>query len=232
MHFYTKEKIKKLDQYAVKNGLEIRQMMEISGFQMVALFKTLKIPWFAKIAIVCGKGNNGGDGLSAARFLVNEGWEVSIILADSKLNADAKHHFALLKKMHVPAFYFERKPKEAMRLIKESGIIIDALFGYNIHDNPREPYSHIIELVNKSDATVIAYDLPSGLDATQGKSFEPCIQADYTLALAIPKISHTTKNGKKKSGEIYVADIGIPKFLYDKISKNSRPDFNGSLIKL
>ncbi len=230
--YYSKEQIKLLDDLAVKSGLEIRQMMEIAGFQMAVLFKILSIPRSAKTTIVCGRGNNGGDGLSAARFLLNEGWKVNVILADTKLNEDAKHHFSLLKKMNIPAFYFERKPKEAMKLIKESKIIIDALFGYNIHGNPKKPYNRIIDLVNQSDATIIAYDLPSGLDATQGECSEPCIQADYTLALAIPKISHTTKSGRKKSGQIYVADIGIPEFLYDKIAKNSRPDFNGSLIKL
>lgn len=230
--YYSKEQIKLLDDLAVKNGLEIRQMMEIAGFQMAVLFKILNIPNSAKITIFCGKGNNGGDGLSAARFLANGGWKVNVIIADRKLNENATHHFTLLKKMSVPIVYFEEKPQEAGRLITKSDIIIDALFGYNIHGNPKEPYSHIIELLNRSDATLIAYDLPSGLDATHRKCFEPCIQADYTLALAIPKISHKTKSGKKQSGRIYVADIGIPQFLYDKIKKNSRPDFKGSLIIL
>jgi hydroxyethylthiazole kinase-like uncharacterized protein yjeF len=230
--YYTEKQIESLDREAVENGLEIRQMMELAGLQMLNLFGVLKIPHSALVVVLCGKGNNGGDGLAAARFLVNEGWEVNVILAEAALNENASHHLKLLKKMKVPALVFSENPAKAEEWIQRAAILVDALLGYHIKGNPKKPYDRMIKLVNEVNAKVIAYDLPSGLEATNGHCSTPCVQADYTLTLAIPKKAYKTPSGKIQSGQTYVADIGIPEFLYDKILKKSRPDFKGKLIKL
>jgi len=102
MQYYTAQQMKKIDMLAVKNGLEIRQMMELAGWHMLDIIKKLKISKAKNILVVSGIGNNGGDALCAARHLSNHGYSIEILLAKSKLKADAFHQMNLLKKMKLP----------------------------------------------------------------------------------------------------------------------------------
>jgi NAD(P)H-hydrate epimerase len=225
MYHSTAKEMEKLDILAVKNGLEIRQMMELAGFHMVEVFRQLKIKKSKKITIVCGTGNKGGDGLSAARHLHNYGYKkISVILVSSRIKDEPKHHLNLLKKIKIPIHIYTRKADE---LIKNSDILIDALIGYHLDGPPRGKFSELIEVMNKSKKRIISYDLPSGASAA-GKCLNPCIKAHATLTLALPKKIFRTKKGMKMSGKVFLADIGIPAFLYDKIKENSRPAFDGT----
>lgn len=229
--------MEKLDILAVKNGLEIKQMMELAGFHMVEVFRKLKISRNKKITIICGTGNKGGDGLSAARHLYNYGYKkIFIILVSSKIKDDPKHHLNLLKKMKIPIYIYTKK---ADVLIKKSDILIDSLIGYHLDGNVRGKFAELIEIMNRSKKKIISYDLPSGIDATTGKCLGICIKAYATLTLALPKKIFKTKEGRKMSGKVFLADIGIPTFLYDKIKpclpagrKNSRPEFGAGVTKI
>jgi NAD(P)H-hydrate epimerase len=233
MYFSAAEEMKKLDKLAVEFGLEIRQMMEIAGWQMVDLFHELKITKENKVAIVCGRGNNGGDGLSAARHLKNYSYDVSVILMSEDLKPDPMHHLNLVRNMNIPTTVFKKDESKAKETIKSAGIVIDALLGYHLKGNPRGDYAAIINYINSSKKYAIAYDLPSGVDAATGLCRKPCITADATLTLALPKKMLETAEGRKNSGEVFLGDIGIPTIVYDQIEKNSRPDFGKyGLIKL
>ena len=235
MYYFTTKEIAKLDELAVKNGLEIRQMMELAGWQMITLFKKLKISKAAGIVIVCGKGNKGGDGLSAARHLVNNGWKVSVVLLSKDLKEDPKHHLKLLKKMGVSVILYSQNKSRARRVIKNGKILIDALIGYNLKGAPRGLFGEVIEFMNSTGNKIIAYDLPSGVDATNGQCLTPCINAYATLSLAIPKRAFNYKQSRSVCGIIFIADIGIPKNLYNKIHPGSRPFFekyNNGLVSL
>lgn len=224
--------MEKLDKLAVKSGLAILQMMELAGWHMAALFKILGVKKSADIVIACGKGNNGGDGLAAARHLANQGWSrLRLLLASADLNESAGRQLRLLKRMKLPVLLFTDNERKSQKLIKEAGVIIDALLGYHLRGNPKKPYNQIIAQLNQARAKVMAYDLPSGMDAA-GRCLEPCVKADYTLTLALPKQAFKTKKGRRQSGQIYVADIGIPAFLYNRIRQASRPNFRQGLIKL
>ena len=173
-----------------------------------------------------GKGNKGGDGLSATRHLINHGWKnISVVFISSKISEDSERHRQLLKKMKVEMYLYSHTRKQSMNLIGRADIIIDSLIGYHLQGVPRGDFRALIELINAVPAKVIAYDLPSGLDATTGDCLEPTIRAKVTLSLALPKRAFVTKAGKNVSGKIYIGDIGIPNFLYDKISRGSRPKF-------
>jgi len=231
-HYSTKE-IEELDRIAVENGLEIRQMMELAGFHMVSVFEKEKIAQDGAVVIVCGKGNKGGDGLSAARHLVNHGWKnISVVLADAGLKPDGAHHLALAQKMGIPIFIYEKQKAEAGEKIMNAGIIIDSLIGYHLEGAPRGVFAELISLMNKSSARVISYDLPSGADPTTGVCEGECVRADATLTLAIPKKLFETESGRALSGAVYIADIGIPAAFYNKVIPRSRPAFppSGLLI--
>ena len=234
-YYSTKEEIEKLDDLAVANGLEIRQMMELAGWHILAVFDELKIPKTAKVVVVCGKGNKGGDGLSATHHLINQGWKVDVVFISKELVANVQHQFNLLRKMKAAMINYSDNKKKAERAIKSSDVIIDALIGYHLKGAPRGDYADVIMVINSASKKVIAYDIPTGIDATTGECFDPSIEATVTLTLALPKKAFKFEEAKNKSGQIFLADIGIPAFIYDQISPNSRPRFKAgqkSIIKL
>lgn len=235
MYYATAKEMEKLDKLAVKHGLEVRQMMELAGWHILSVFDRLKIPKRLKITVVCGKGNKSGDGLSAARHLINSGYNVGIVLLSKEISSDSAHHLRLLKKMSASVIFYPKEEPKAVRKINSSDILIDALIGYNLKGAPRGLFKEVIELMNQSKKRIIAYDIPSGIDSTTGKCYVPCIKAHATLTLALPKCAFKYREAKKTSGKIFLGDIGIPKFLYDKIKINSRPQFAqspNSLISL
>jgi len=224
--------MEKLDELAVESGLDIRQMMELAGWHMVSLVKAFDISISQHIVIVCGKGNKGGDGLSAARHLSNYGFHVSVVLASSELKPDPAHHLGLLKKMEIDILTYDDKDK-VKELLGSADVLIDALLGYHLDGAPRGDFAELILLMNGAEAKVVSYDLPSGVDATSGECLSPCILAQATLTLALPKKLFETESGKKASGDVYLADIGISGFLYDQIEPGSRPAFGPiGLVKL
>jgi len=230
MYYATAQEMEKLDRLVVEQGLEIRQMMELAGWHMVSLFDNLKISKHTNILVVVGKGNKGGDGLCAARHLVNYGWNVKILLLSRAISKDSAHHLKLLEKMQVSIKDFS-KSKES---IKQCDILVDALIGYHLDGTPRGVFKEAIQEMNNSGKNIISYDLPSGIDPDTGECLEFCIQAFATLSLVMPKKLFETEQGKAKSGHIFVADIGIPTFLYDQIAPGSRPVFDtaGGLVVL
>jgi len=228
MYYVTTKEMAKLDKLAVKNGLEIRQMMELAGWHMLSLVRQLRTSNKAKITIVCGKGNKGGDGLSAARHLVNFGYKVSVILMAKNISKDSNHQLKMLKKMKVPITVYPSSKSLAKKEILNSKIIIDALIGYNLKGAPQGIFAETVKLINQAKGNVFAFDLPTGLEPNTGQCYEPCVQTDITLCLSTPKKCFKYKDAQKISGKILIADIGMPKFLYDQIKRNSRPKFEQS----
>lgn len=225
MYYATAREMEKLDALAVERGLEIRQMMELAGWRMLALFERLGVSHSAKVAVVVGKGNKGGDGLSAARHLANYGWNVSVILLSNTLSAEAAHQARLVAAMGISLVRYEERASEARALLSESDVVIDALIGYRLEGPPRDAFGEVIEAMNISGKTILAYDVPSGVDPTSGECLSPCVRAEATLSLALPKRGYLSKESASEWGRVFVGDIGIPGFLYDAISIGSRPHF-------
>ena len=92
MYYATAKEMERVDELAVQNGLAIEQMMELAGAHILSIFEKLDIDKDQKTVIVCGKGNKGGDGLSAARHLINHGWDVSVVLVSEDIKPDPMHH--------------------------------------------------------------------------------------------------------------------------------------------
>lgn len=226
MYYATADEMAKLDELAVVSGLEIRQMMELAGWHMLQLFKTSGVSKDSNVAIVVGKGNKGGDGLSAARHLANHGYVVTVYLLDRKISPDAQHHLDLLEKMEVVVQDYTGQT------FKDYDVIIDSLIGYRLSGAPRGNYAEAINQMNSSSAKVISYDLPTGVDATTGEVEGEPVNADYTLMLALPKKALHSRANSDKFGEVYLADIGIPEYLYNQVEESSRPDFIDSSLLL
>lgn len=219
----SKSQISELDKLMVdRYGVSVLQMMEIAGLSVAQL--AMQVSKGKRILVLCGHGNNGGDGLCAARHLINYGYSVSIIIAKKELSEPSEKQFNTLIKMGININYWPTDIE-----FSNFDLIIDALLGFNLVGNPREPYASIIRQANSSGIPILSVDVPSGLDADSGEAYSPCIKASYTLALSAVKKGCVI--GKEFVGELYLGYIGVPDELYEEL-KIEKPAFAGILQKV
>ncbi len=159
------------------------------------------------IRVVCGKGNNGGDGLVAARLLREAGHAVDVLLLwpSDEGSPDSAANLARLEGGAV-----EVDPGDVAAALAGSGVIVDAIFGTGFAGAPREPATAAIEAMNAAGAPVVACDVASGVDASTGEVAGVAVDADLTVTFHALKIGHRIAPGKWRSGRSVVAPIGIP----------------------
>jgi NAD(P)H-hydrate epimerase len=158
------------------------------------------------VRVLCGKGNNGGDGLVAGRRLIEWGFEVEALLLwpASGLSPDAAEN---LKRFEGKVI---EEPGDVEAALAGSGAAIDAIFGTGFEGAPREPAAAAIGALNAAAVPVVAADIASGVNASTGEIDGDAVNADLTVALHGPKIGHWVAPGKEHAGEVRVAPIGIP----------------------
>ncbi|MGB0120883.1 MAG: NAD(P)H-hydrate dehydratase [Solirubrobacterales bacterium] len=157
------------------------------------------------VRVVCGKGNNGGDGLVAARHLAEAGYETEVLLlwpAD-QLSPDSKHNYERLAGVEVI-----EGPGSIARL-PGSGLIIDAVLGTGFHGKPQSPVAETIDAINSAGSPVICCDVPSGINSSTGEA-GLAVKGDRTVTFHDLKIGHLIAPGKHLCGPVEVIDIGIP----------------------
>src|SRR5437764_7083592 len=157
------------------------------------------------VRVVIGKGNNGGDGLVAARLLREDGHEVDVLAAGdpAELKGDARENLERLPGAAPEPFAPER--------LAGSGAIVDALLGTGFEGEPREPVAGAIEAINGADAPVVACDVPSGVNASTGEVSGAAVCADVTATFHGPKVGLYVEPGKTHAGAVEVIEIGIPR---------------------
>jgi NAD(P)H-hydrate epimerase len=203
-------------------GLSELIMMENAGRSIAdaveTLFRKKDIPKGKKISIFCGGGNNGGDGMVAARHLHNRNYEPEIILLKSPeiLRDISLANFTTAEKSGIPIKLFTAALK-----LENCGLIIDSLLGTGTRGSVREPYLSAINFINERNVPVIAVDIPSGICADSGEVLETAIRADLTVAMGVPKCGLIADKAKKYVGSIFVADIGLPKAILDSVFSKS-----------
>jgi NAD(P)H-hydrate epimerase len=217
----TAQEMKDLDDELVNAfGIDLLLMMENAGKSLALLAREmLGNVSTARRRIVCliGKGNNGGGALVAARRLHNWGANVECILAlpPEKMRDVPVKQFHILQRMGVISRVWDEESTIDFHAKYE--LIIDGLIGYNLRGNPEPPFGKIISAANESGVPILALDLPSGLDATTGRAFDPCIIAKSTLTLMLPKSGLKTRDAERFVGDLYLADISAPLVLYRKL---------------
>jgi len=169
------------------------------------------------IAVVCGSGNNAGDGFVAARYLHNKGFKVNVILTKSpkSFDGDCKINFCVLKKLKacISSDFIH---------IRKAGIIIDAVLGTGINGFVKDSAAKAISEINGSKAYKISVDIPSGMNGDTGDIMGSAVKADRTVTFAFQKNAFKNKTSKKHTGKIITADIGIPKAAAEDIIKNEK----------
>ena len=161
-----------------------------------------------KIIIVCGKGNNGGDGFVVARLLWLKGAEVSILLLaqSAAYKGDARTNLNILQKLNVSTSIWDEKNVN----FNGVDVIVDAIFGTGFKGEVRNPYNKIIKEINNSHGNVVSIDIPSGLNGETGVVDSISVMADITVTMHAVKSGMVKNEGAKCCGEIVVVDIGIP----------------------
>ncbi len=221
MKILTADQMRSIDRTTIEEiGLPGAVLMENAGSRIAAEIAA-RFPDFARrtIVIVAGKGNNGGDGLVAARHLRNRGAEPVVLLLapKSELKGDAALNQAAAEKSGVEVVDASTElcwKKQAMTLAHAS-IIVDAVFGTGLQKPAEGLYARAIEDMNKARGFRLAVDIPSGLSSDSFEIAGPAVRADLTVTLAAPKIAHVFAPASDLVGELVVADIGIPAFLLE-----------------
>jgi ADP-dependent NAD(P)H-hydrate dehydratase / NAD(P)H-hydrate epimerase len=192
-----------LDEWAINDlGVPGAYLMERAGAGLAALVEDVAPR--GSLAVVCGKGNNGGDGYVAARLLRERGREVRLLaLAPiDELRGDARANAERLPGPPPEPFSEEK--------LLGAGAIVDAILGTGFSGEPRDPAAGAIDAINARDAVVIACDVPSGVNASTGEVEASAVRADVTATFNAPKPGLWIAPGKAHAGEVHVVDIGIP----------------------
>ncbi len=205
----TSEQQAALDRAATTCGVSVLQLMEIAGWQVARWLFGIAAGRPLRVLVVAGHGNNGGDGLVAARHLLTWGFPVRIALvADpDRLGEMVTLHLAAVRSLGGPIAVH---PDGAIgeQEIDAAEIVVDGLLGTGVRGDPRPPQAAAI--MRLPAGRTVAIDVPSGLDASSGTPGTPTVQAIRTCTLTAMKAGLWTPSGRRHAGEITVADIGMP----------------------
>lgn len=219
MRIVTSSEMYGIEEAGEKAGISRGNMMENAGKNIVnellKLFPDLKKK---KICILCGKGNNGGDGLVAARYLARIGIKpkVSILGKADEISPLSKQNLLRLKKFKVNIREVVKIDDILIKEIKSCNVVLDAIFGTGFKGSIKGLCSDIVRLLSwdKADRPiVVSVDLPTGVNADTGEVSVPCVRADWTFTLGFPKKGLFVFPGMKFAGRLRILDIGIPKNL-------------------
>ena len=227
----TAKEIQNIDRITInKFGLAGTVLMERAGLAVV--YKINALYPDKRIAVLCGGGNNGGDGFVIARELYNQGKivEAYITAAPSRLKGDAKTNYDIAKKFGVPIFPYK---KFLSTRLSAHYLIVDALLGTGLNQTVRKPFSDVIKKANRVSCPIMAVDIPSGISSDTGQVMGSAMKANVTLTFGLPKRGHLIYPGTEYTGQLFVEDIGFPRSLIesDKIKINLfRSDDAGALL--
>ncbi|MCF6155590.1 MAG: NAD(P)H-hydrate epimerase [Candidatus Brocadia sp.] len=217
----TREEMRELDRKAIEEyKIPSIVLMENAGRNVAEeVLKLIQNPQKTKVAVLCGKGNNGGDGFVVARHLYNHCIPLDVFLvariSDILKGGDAGINLQILVNMKIPV-------REVLDItgvtnaLKELGsydIIVDALFGTGLSGEVREPFKALVEGINNLNKPIVSVDTPSGLDCNNGNILGTAMKATKTVTFAARKRGFSLGDGPAYTGEVIVTDISIPKEL-------------------
>ncbi|MBQ4629119.1 MAG: NAD(P)H-hydrate epimerase, partial [Clostridia bacterium] len=212
MKILDNEATKLLEENYVQSGVEHIKLMEAAG-SCVARFIHDKYGLNGKnIAIVCGRGNNGGDGIACAKKLFEGGAKVIILLASGHPKTDDSIDLlgrAERMGLRYISYAVESERESFEKCITNADIIVDAIFGTGLKNKPDETVSEVIKLINLSKAKVVSVDVASGVCSDTGEVPGECVRANYSITFTTQKPCHVVYPGAEFCGKVLTASIGI-----------------------
>lgn len=219
MKVVTAEEMRRLDTRAAEEfGIPTLLLMENAGLQ-AAQELLQAFPAVKRIAVVSGKGNNGGDGFVCARHLLNRGVAVKayLLARREEIRGDAKVNLDILDRMGGGPK--EITSVEGLRGVAEelrgADLLVDAILGTGVSGAAKGLYAEAIELLNRLEKPIVALDIPSGLLADEGRLLGPSIHAHLTVTFGLPKRGLLLYPAARYAGAVKVVDLGIPRILLE-----------------
>lgn len=193
-------------------GIPVRELMERAG---LAVYEEIRrqLPEGGRVTVFCGHGNNGGDGLVAARLANREGYQIECLVAanESLLNDLCRNQLAAAQAEGVPIlFATDRRYQRRLECLGCRDLAVDALLGTGACGEARGPILEAIQAINRSGVPVLAVDVPSGVDCDSGEELGESVWARHTVTFGLPKPFLFQGTGLEHSGTWNVADIGFP----------------------
>ena len=236
MKVVTGSEMKELDKFVIDFlGIPAEILMERAGLGVAEnILNYFPLERYKKVLIVCGPGNNGGDGMVCARYLWDKDYEVKVVLLSDKekykgealtnLKILEKLNFSLEKPENISAF------KDLLYFFSPQ-IIVDAIFGTGLKRVIEGFFKEVIEEINaykiKKEAKVVAVDIPSGVCSETGQILGTAVKADLTVTFELPKVGHFFYPGKEYTGKLEIVPIGFPKkIIEEKAPQREYLDFN------
>jgi NAD(P)H-hydrate epimerase len=216
MILVTAGEMQEMDRQTIENhGIPGLELMENAGRgATLALLAQFGDRVKAGVGIICGKGNNGGDGFVIARYLAEKGINVGVYLLarTAAVKGDAAANLKRLSALNLPV---NEIPDEDTFLKTKSslsryGLIVDAILGTGLTSEVKGFFKTVINFINSTGIAVFAVDIPSGLNSDTGQPCGTCIRAQGTATFALAKIGHFTYPGAEYTGKLEIIDIGIP----------------------
>ncbi len=206
------ENMRKSDEYTIKNCVSSKELMYRAA---LGIYNSIPLDRFSspEILIVCGTGNNAGDGYALASILAKNGHRVSLLLIENRFSADGEYYFEACKQECIEYSFYKGE-------LPQADIIVDCIFGTGFSGEPKEKYKEVIEKINSSSAFIVSADINSGLNGDNGLGFS-AIKSDLTVSIGSYKSGHFLNMAKDKIGALVNCDIGIkpldtPYYLFEK----------------
>ena len=217
LEFLTTEQMIEVDRLMTDVlKIELMQMMENAGRNLARLSikRFLHDPRSKRVLVMAGTGGNGGGAMVAARRLHQWGAEVSVFITkpEMKYSGVPEHQLAILRRLGIEVNHSSVPDDNTT-----PDLILDGVIGYSLNGDPRGRSADLISWANSSDSPILALDVPSGLDSTSGLPRSPTIDAAASMTLAMPKAGFNSSQAKSVMGDLFVADIGVPDWVYREI---------------
>lgn len=216
MHVLTADSMRALDRRAIEElGVPSMVLMENAALG-VAEAIAAELPGVERALVVCGPGNNGGDGLALARQLATRGVAVhAVVVREGGLSTDAATQLEIVRRLGLDVE--ECKPEEAAgRLsgpLSGADLVVDAIFGTGLSRPLSGDWARLAEWLRGASVPMVAIDLPSGLFGSEARIPGPHLQADLTVTFVAPKIAHVLPPASESCGKLAVSDLGVPGLL-------------------
>jgi NAD(P)H-hydrate epimerase len=216
MRILSAAQMREADRYTIEEiGIPSLVLMENAGRQVVAAMEaTFEDRLSGRVAILCGRGNNGGDGFVIARTLLQRGIDAAVFVigALAEVRGDARTNLDILGRLGVTVVEINDEQNWELHFseISKCTLIVDAIFGTGLKSPIGGMMETVIADVNAADIPIVSIDLPSGLSADTPQRIGDCIDAAMTVTLAAPKLPLVLPPGEAYAGDVVIADIGIP----------------------
>ncbi len=210
----TTAQMKEIERNADEAGLSYYQMMENAGTAAAEEIARCENAGGKRVLIVCGKGNNGGDGFVVARKLTEAGAHVTLMLPEGELKTkDATENYRICSEMGIASYSMPLEYEQIRAEVESAHIIVDAVFGTGFHGALSEQVRGITVAINAASAKVYALDIPSGVTGDTGAIDENAVRADRTIAFHRLKPAHLMHSAAAFCGEVLCVSIGIENVL-------------------